>query len=65
VTTKTKPREQAHLTPAQIAARLAVSNDRVISWIRKGWLEAVPLPRGYRISQASLDRFLAERPWEA
>jgi excisionase family DNA binding protein len=66
VPTKTRPRVRGQdLTPEQIADRLQVSRDRVVGWIKKDWLDATPLPRGWRVSQEALDRFIRDRPWEA
>jgi hypothetical protein len=54
-------------TPPEIAARLRVKPERVVSWIRRGELTGVNLaergskrPR-YRVSQIALDAFLAAR----
>ncbi len=62
--TKTRsPERRQDLTPEQIAHRLQVSRERVISWIKKGWLDATELPRGWRVTPEAFERFLVDKPW--
>lgn len=62
--THTRERKRVeYLTPDQIAQELHVEPEQVKRWMRIGWLEFQPLPRGRRITRDALDRFLADRPW--
>lgn len=48
-----------HLTPGDVAARLQVEPETVVSWIRRGLLPGYRLPRGdYRIAESDLARVL-------
>jgi excisionase family DNA binding protein len=66
-TTQTMKSQSAKLTPKQVGARLAVSEDKVRSWIRSGELPAMDLgsrPGGrprYRIDPDDLESFLQRR----
>jgi excisionase family DNA binding protein len=62
--TRAQTRDPAYLTPTQVAEQLSVREEQVLRWMRAGWLDFQPLPRGRRITREALDRFLAEHPWE-
>jgi len=44
----------------EIAERYSVKVITVWDWIRKGKLEAIKLPKGYRISEEALAKYEAE-----
>lgn len=48
------------LTTAEVGERLRVPATTVARWCREGQLEAIAIPRGWRIRSSSLDRFLEE-----
>jgi excisionase family DNA binding protein len=61
-----KNTEQQLLRIPEVAARLRLSRRTVLDKIRAGALEAINVGQGsrlpaYRVSEAALDRFLAER----
>lgn len=47
------------MTPAQVARRLAVTEQTVYDWLRKGRLRGVKLGRLWRVSNDDLDAFLS------
>lgn len=54
-------KKQSYLTVEQVADLLQVHWQTVLTYIRDGHLAAFQLGRAYRISQASLDEFIANR----
>lgn len=48
------------LTVSEVAEPLRVPDATVTRWCREGRIEAIALPRGWRIPRESLDRFLSE-----
>lgn len=48
------------LTINEVAERLRVPASTVASWCRSRQLDAIAIPRGWRIPEAALDRFLEE-----
>lgn len=53
--------DNQYLTVEQVAAYLQVHWQSVLNFIKRGELEAVKLGRGYRISQKSLEEFIASK----
>jgi excisionase family DNA binding protein len=58
--------EQKLLRVPEVAGRLRLSRRTVLGYIRAGALEAINVGQGsrlpaYRVSEAALDRFLADR----
>jgi excisionase family DNA binding protein len=49
-----------YLTVEQVAELLHVHWQSVLNYIKRGDLEALKLGRGYRISPAALDDFIAQ-----
>lgn len=41
----------------EIAERYGVKTITVWSWIRKGYLQAIKMPKGYRISEDALQKY--------
>jgi len=54
-----------YVTVAEVARALRVSNMTVYRLIQSGELAALRVGRSYRINEADLDRFLAERYTQA
>ena len=59
------PRQARLLTVAEVAAQLRVSNMTVYRLIKAGDVGAVRVGKSYRISEADIDRYLADRYTEA
>ena len=53
--------DKAYYTVQEIADLLKLHWQSVLTYIKKGELEALRLGKGYRISQQSLDDFIAKR----
>lgn len=51
----------AYYTVQEVADLLKLHWQSVLTYIKKGELEALRLGKGYRISQQSLDDFIANR----
>ena len=58
LTSTTRTRSDAYLTPEEVAQRLRVNTATVWRMIRQGEIRAVQVRRRYRISQEDLDAFL-------
>ncbi len=52
---------EKHLTVAEVAERLQVHWQSVLTYIKNGELEAVKLGRGYRISEEAVEAFIKSR----
>ena len=49
-----------YFTVGEVASRLRVHPVTVHRWVKRGLLEAVRLPGGFRVSVSSLERFEAQ-----
>ena len=57
---KGSPMEK-YLTVTEVAERLQVHWQSVLTYIKNGELEAVKLGRGYRISEEAIEAFIKSR----
>lgn len=53
--------DKTYYTVQEVADLLKLHWQSVLTYIKKGELEALKLGKGYRISQKSLDDFIARR----
>jgi excisionase family DNA binding protein len=53
--------DKKYYTVQEVADLLKLHWQSVLTYIKKGELEAVKLGKGYRISQQALDAFIAKR----
>jgi excisionase family DNA binding protein len=52
---------EKYLTVTEVAERLQVHWQSVLTYIKNGELEAVKLGRGYRISEQAIEEFIKKR----
>lgn len=52
---------EKYLTVTEVAERLQVHWQSVLTYIKNGELEAVKLGRGYRISEQAIEEFVKKR----
>lgn len=52
---------EKYLTVTEVAERLQVHWQSVLTYIKNGELEAVKLGRGYRISEQAIEEFVIKR----
>ena len=52
--------DACYFTVGEVASRLRVHPVTVHRWVKRGLLEAVRLPGGFRVSVSSLERFEAQ-----
>lgn len=52
---------EKYLTVTEVAERLQVHWQSVLTYIKNGELEAVKLGRGYRISEEAIEAFIKSR----
>ncbi len=52
---------EKYLTVTEVAERLQVHWQSVLTYIKNGELEAVKLGRGYRISKQAIEEFIKKR----
>lgn len=52
---------EKYLTVTEVAKRLQVHWQSVLTYIKNGELEAVKLGRGYRISEKAIEEFVKKR----
>ncbi len=53
--------DKKYYTVQEVADLLKLHWQSVLTYIKKGELEAIKLGKGYRISQQALDSFIAKR----